>query len=268
MNAAARVALLCGLLMCSGGMLLATRGAVVRQRCDARVMPWAEPGWRQSVTSPRSVRADRLRTIVSSDELMTAALGFMLMIAAMVAAFPAHPLASIPAAILGATCAVWLRQSLRARRRARINNVIADHVPQIADLLSLHVGAGLTVARALAEVGDLIEGPAAAIIRAVSADIEQGQSAPCALRSSCRRESSNQWRTLAESLASCIERGTPIAAALRAQAKDIRHARAQQVLTASGNQEVAMLVPIVFVVLPAIVVVAMFPGWQELQGLL
>ena len=57
-----------------------------------------------------------------------------------------------------------------------------------------------------------------------------------------------------------IERGTPLAEVLRAQAADVREAGKRRLLEAGGRKEIAMMVPVVFLVLPVTVLFALFPG--------
>lgn len=58
-----------------------------------------------------------------------------------------------------------------------------------------------------------------------------------------------------------LERGTPLAEVLRAQAVDVREAGKRALLEAGGRKEIAMMVPVVFLVLPVTVLFALFPGF-------
>ena len=62
-----------------------------------------------------------------------------------------------------------------------------------------------------------------------------------------------------------VERGTPLAEVLRAQAQDVREDGRRAVLEAGGRKEIAMMVPVVFVVLPITVLFAVFPGFAFLR---
>ena len=57
-----------------------------------------------------------------------------------------------------------------------------------------------------------------------------------------------------------IERGTPLADVLRAQAVDVREAGRRQLLEAGGRKEIAMMIPVVFLVLPTTVIFAFYPA--------
>ena len=47
---------------------------------------------------------------------------------------------------------------------------------------------------------------------------------------------------------------------LRAQAQDVREAGRRAVMDAGGKKEIAMMVPVVFLVLPVTVLFAIYPG--------
>jgi tight adherence protein C len=64
----------------------------------------------------------------------------------------------------------------------------------------------------------------------------------------------------AEGFAVAIERGTPLADVLHAQAADVREASRRALIETGARKEVLMMVPVVFLVLPVTVVFAFWPG--------
>jgi tight adherence protein C len=66
-------------------------------------------------------------------------------------------------------------------------------------------------------------------------------------------------------VAVAVERGTPLAEVLRAQAVDVREAGKRALLESAGRREIGMMIPVVFFVLPVTVVFALFPGFYGLQ---
>ena len=64
-----------------------------------------------------------------------------------------------------------------------------------------------------------------------------------------------------------IERGTPLADVLRAQAVDVRELGKRALLEAGGRKEISMMVPVVFLVLPVTVLFALYPGLITLTSL-
>jgi len=64
----------------------------------------------------------------------------------------------------------------------------------------------------------------------------------------------------ADGIAVALERGTPLAEVLHAQAGDVREARRRALIEGGARREVAMMVPVVFLVLPTTILFAFWPG--------
>ena len=67
-------------------------------------------------------------------------------------------------------------------------------------------------------------------------------------------------RRFADAVSVAIERGTPLADVLHAQAQDVRDSGRRQLMEEGGKREIAMMVPVIFLILPITVVFAVFPG--------
>ncbi|BDZ56013.1 hypothetical protein GCM10025870_30860 [Agromyces marinus] len=72
-------------------------------------------------------------------------------------------------------------------------------------------------------------------------------------------------RALDQALAA-LERGAPLAGVLRAQAGDARADAKRHLIELAGRKEIAMLVPLVFLILPVTIAFALFPGYLVLQA--
>ena len=70
-----------------------------------------------------------------------------------------------------------------------------------------------------------------------------------------------------QGLVVAIERGTPMADVLRAQAADVREASKRALLEAGGRKEISMMIPVVFLLLPITVLFALYPGLVTLVSL-
>jgi tight adherence protein C len=64
----------------------------------------------------------------------------------------------------------------------------------------------------------------------------------------------------AQGVAVAVERGTPLADVLHAQAADVREAGRRELIETAARKEVLMMVPVVFLVLPVTVLFAFWPG--------
>ena len=63
-----------------------------------------------------------------------------------------------------------------------------------------------------------------------------------------------------EGLAVAIERGTPLVDVLAAQAADVREAAKRALIETGARKEIAMMVPVVFLIMPVTLLFAFFPG--------
>jgi tight adherence protein C len=69
----------------------------------------------------------------------------------------------------------------------------------------------------------------------------------------------------ADGVSVAVERGTPLADVLHAQAADVREARRRDLIENGARREVLMMVPVVFLVLPVTVLFAFWPGLVGLR---
>jgi tight adherence protein C len=97
------------------------------------------------------------------------------------------------------------------------------------------------------------------------AEARSGASLVAALEAMAARTSIPALARFVDGMAVAVERGTPLADVLRAQAIDVREEGRRALLEAGGRKEIAMLVPVVFFVLPVTVVFALFPGFYSVR---
>ena len=64
----------------------------------------------------------------------------------------------------------------------------------------------------------------------------------------------------ATGVAVAMERGTPLADVMHAQAADVREAGRRELIESAARKEVLMMAPVVFLVLPVTILFAFFPG--------
>jgi tight adherence protein C len=155
---------------------------------------------------------------------------------------------------------VLLRENrLSAQVAERERRVLAEF-PTVAELLALAVGAGEGPVTALDRVVTRSRGELSADLGAVLADIRTGSSVSAALDGLARRSGLPVVARFAEGMAVAIERGTPLAGVLHAQAADVREAGRRALIESGARKEILMMVPVVFLVLPVTVVFAFWPG--------
>jgi tight adherence protein C len=173
------------------------------------------------------------------------------------------PARTVPLLVLCAVAfvlGVLLRENrLTAQVAARERRILAEF-PTVAELMALAVGAGEGPVAALDRVVTRCRGELARDLADVLADIHAGSSVSAALDALARRSGLPVVSRFAEGMAVAVERGTPLAAVLHAQAADVREAGRRALIEAGARKEVAMMVPVVFLVLPVTVVFAFWPG--------
>jgi tight adherence protein C len=69
-------------------------------------------------------------------------------------------------------------------------------------------------------------------------------------------------RRFVDGVVVAVQRGTPLADVLRAQAQDVREEGRRALMEAGGRKEILMMVPVVFLILPVTVLFAVFPGFS------
>ncbi len=175
------------------------------------------------------------------------------------------PVVVVALVAVAAASGLLLPEQLLARRaRSRMRRV-ADELPTVLEFLSLALSAGETVRDALRRVARVGSGDLARELGRVMADVEVGVPLTDALqRCASALELPALSRTV-EQLVTALDRGSPLVEVLRAQAQDSRDDAKRQLLESAGRKEVAMLVPLVFLILPVTVVFALFPATLVLE---
>lgn len=155
---------------------------------------------------------------------------------------------------------VLLRENrLTAQVTQRERQVLAEF-PALAELLALAVAAGESPAAALDRVVRRSRGELSADLRDVLAEIRTGMPVARAFDRLATRSGLPAVSRFAEGIAIAVERGTPLADVLHAQAGDAREAGRRALIETGARREVLMMVPVVFLVLPTVVVFAFWPG--------
>jgi tight adherence protein C len=151
-------------------------------------------------------------------------------------------------------------QALSAQANRREQRMLAEF-PTIAELLALAVGAGEGAVGALERVCRLSRGELSAELSRCLADARAGANLPTALQGLADRTGLISLSRFVDGIVVAVQRGTPLADVLRAQAQDVREAGRRQVMEAGGRKEILMMVPVVFLVLPITVLFLVFPGF-------
>lgn len=170
------------------------------------------------------------------------------------------PFLVICAATAGALPGLRLRR-LAARRQTRM----LAQFPTLADVLALSVGAGESPTAALERICRVCDGELSAELRRCLAEARSGVNLAIALDRFADRTGLVGVRRFVDGMVVALDRGTPLADVLRAQAEDVRADARRALIETAGSREIAMLVPVVFLILPVTVVFAVYPGLAVLD---
>jgi tight adherence protein C len=154
----------------------------------------------------------------------------------------------------------WLSRQTEARER----RMLAE-LPTVAEMLALAVAAGEGPLPALERVARLSSGELSGELRRTLSDARAGAPVPIALQGLADRTGLIPLVRFVDGVVVAVERGTPLADVLRAQAADVRVAGQRALMDTAGKKEIAMMVPVVFLVLPVTVLFAVYPGFAFLR---
>lgn len=192
-------------------------------------------------------------------------LGLLLAAIAAVRGSTTTPLAFLIVGVVLALAGVLARdQWLGTQVRRREQRMLAEF-PTVAEMLALAVTAGEGAVGALERVTRLSSGELSTELGRALAEARTGTPLVTALEGMAARTSLPALARFVDGMAIAVERGTPLADVLRAQAADVREQGRRELLEAGGRKEIQMLVPVVFLVLPVVVVFALYPGIVTLR---
>lgn len=201
-------------------------------------------------------------------QLLWAISGCVLGVAAAVLIGRAH---DVPAVLFLAIVAVFAVGGVVVRdvvlqraARQRLSRMSAE-LPTVLEFLTLSLSAGEGVLDALRRVARISHGELAAELAGVVTAVNTGLPFGQTLQSLADDLALPAFSRCVEQITGALDRGTPLAEVLRAQAQDARDDAKRDLLEVAGRKEVAMLVPLVFLILPVTIVYAIYPGVFVLQ---
>lgn len=161
---------------------------------------------------------------------------------------------------LGFVCGVFLRDNrLTAQVKDRERQVLVEF-PTVAELLALSVAAGESPVAALDRVVRRSNGALSDDLAQVLGRIRTGEPVGVAFESLARSTGLPIVARFATGITVAMERGTPLADVLHAQAADVREAGRRLLIETAARKEIAMMAPVVFFVLPVTILFAFYPG--------
>ena len=208
---------------------------------------------------------DEWRVLLVEASLVGAVLGAVLgVVAAAVTAAAWLVIGAL--VILGAVSGVLFRQKRLQQLANRRVALMRNELPAVAELLALSVTAGESFVSALNRVSAHGSGPLAHELRAVVARVNRGGGVAESLADLTRALDVPELTRTFDHVIAALDRGAPLAQSLRTQAAEARAETARRIQERAATREVAMLVPLIFLILPVTIAFAIFPGLIALQS--
>ena len=162
--------------------------------------------------------------------------------------------------------------ALMKKKRASYERAMGEEfdgeLPTQIQLLTVLISSGISPARAIALLSMRSNSISCEKFAEVVRDIEDGESVVEALDKLVQRNQSLVLRRFITSLILGIERGSSLTPILISQVRDSRLASKSETLKRAGKAEIALLIPVVFLILPISILFALWPSYQQLGSFL
>jgi tight adherence protein C len=159
----------------------------------------------------------------------------------------------------------WMALELLKNKATKRAKKIDYELPTVLDLIAFCVAAGEPIVLAMQRVALVCDSEISHMLMKANEELKNGMTLADVLCGMKSNSSSVAFFRAVHAIELAIDRGTPLADVLRAQAREARSGYRQQLLQLAGKKETLMMVPVVFLILPMIVFIALFPGLQALH---
>jgi tight adherence protein C len=174
---------------------------------------------------------------------------------------------TIMAMIAGAALGAWLPLQLLTHQAKKRRAEIASQLSNVLDLLVVCVEAGLGISEAIKMVGSESDRQGQLIGRElamVSAELNSGTGLGFALRGLAERTQIDDIKPLAATMIQSEQLGSRMGPALRALSDSLRNSRRMRAEEAAQKTTVKILFPLIFFVLPAMMIVIVGPAMMQI----
>lgn len=204
--------------------------------------------------SPRALDPDRFVLI---KVLLAVAVGCMLLGGAVIArASGLFWLVALGSTVLAFFLPdAWLSNRIAARQKE-----IRRKLPDMLDMLTISIEAGLGFDQAISKIVRLSEGALSRELARALQEIQAGSNRTDALRNLSKRTEVPELDTFITSIVQAEQLGIPIGQVLRTQAKEMRLTRRQRAEEQAQKTPVKIVFPLVLCILPATMIVIVGPA--------
>jgi tight adherence protein C len=201
-----------------------------------------------------TIRAEEFVAIQVGAVLMGFAFGLVLLVGGMVGLKFGIVLLFVLPIIGGLAPSYWLRHRIKVRKEQ-----VTNDLPDLLDLMTISVAAGLGLEQAMQVSCARFESPVSDELRLTLREMELGLSRHDALENMKLRTDIDDLVTFSVVLSQADALGLPIGRVLEAQANEMRDKRRQRAREKGAKVPVKILFPLAFCFLPAILVIILGP---------
>lgn len=159
----------------------------------------------------------------------------------------------------------WLKQLIRKLTGSEVKeSELNEELVNILQMLSIMISAGESPMMALRYISQRSVGYIPELIDQSFSKYESGRNLAQTLEQIAIATGSSQVRRLTNSIQIAIQRGTPILEVLNNQVQSLNKQINLALLNKSGKSEIALLIPVVFLILPVSI---SFAIWPSIYGL-
>lgn len=152
----------------------------------------------------------------------------------------------------------------RVRKRERL--AIEMEFPLVVELFAILIGGGLSPSSALARISEKGSGEFHAALLPIVSEMKAGVNLAQALDLLNEQIDSPIVRRFCDSLAISIERGSSLVDVIGRQVEEVRQSQRLQIADRAARAEVALMIPVVFLILPISMLFALWPSYFALGG--
>jgi tight adherence protein C len=156
------------------------------------------------------------------------------------------------------------REKVSATNKAKLDRALFE-LPEIVDLLVVHLRAGDGIYRSFTDVVPRCEGELAKEITRVLHAVQFGAAFAEEIKTLAISIPQPQVVEFTNKTALALERGTPLASMLSELSQSARAEIRNRLLRQAGKNETRMLIPLVFLILPITVLFAIYPSLELLN---
>jgi tight adherence protein C len=222
-------------------------------------------GWRAAVRTPQ-LRGAGLYTITPDEfqgyrVMLTGAVAFLILLDAI--ATGTFSIVTLLLLVL-ASSLTWLGPALLVKTRAqRRMDLIDRELPELIDLLTATIEAGLGFTGSLALVADRFVGPLGQELRLTLREQNMGLSTERALDNLVERCETPSVRAFVRTVSHGESLGVSVGTMMRTLAAETRTRRRQRAQEQIQKAPVKMLLPLVFMVFPTLLIVLLYPAVHQ-----